>query len=30
MIPPEEVERQVQMIRAHDYGIMRGSIQRRT
>ena len=27
MVPPEEVERQVQMIRAHDYGIMRGSIQ---
>jgi len=27
MIPPEEIERQVQMIRAQDYGIMRGSIQ---
>jgi len=27
MIPPEEIERQVKMIRAQDYGIMRGSIQ---
>jgi CPA2 family monovalent cation:H+ antiporter-2 len=27
MIPQEEIERQVQMIRAQDYGIMRGSIQ---
>jgi CPA2 family monovalent cation:H+ antiporter-2 len=27
MIPPKEVERQIQMIRAQDYGIMRGSIQ---
>lgn len=27
MIPPEEVERQVQMIRSHDYGVVRGSIQ---
>jgi CPA2 family monovalent cation:H+ antiporter-2 len=27
MIPPEEVERQVQMIRAHEYGVVRGSIQ---
>lgn len=27
MIPQEEVERQVKMIRAEDYGIMRGSIQ---
>ena len=27
MIPPDEVERQVQMIRSQDYGIVRGSIQ---
>ena len=27
MIAPEEVERQVQLIRNQDYGIMRGSIQ---
>lgn len=27
MIPPEEVERQIRMIRTQDYGIMRGSIQ---
>ena len=27
MIPPEEIERQVKIIRAEDYGIMRGSIQ---
>lgn len=27
MIPPEEVKRQVQMIRAQDYGVVRGSIQ---
>ncbi len=27
MIPPAEVERQVQILRAQDYGIMRGSIQ---
>jgi CPA2 family monovalent cation:H+ antiporter-2 len=27
MIPPEEVERQVQIIRSADYGILRGSIQ---
>jgi len=27
MIPPEEVERQVQIIRAQDYGVVRGSIQ---
>ncbi len=27
MIPPEEIERQVQIIRSEDYGIMRGSIQ---
>lgn len=27
MIPREEVERQIQIIRAQDYGIMRGSIQ---
>jgi CPA2 family monovalent cation:H+ antiporter-2 len=28
MIPPEEVERQVQMIREHEYGAVRGHIQR--
>jgi CPA2 family monovalent cation:H+ antiporter-2 len=27
MIPPEEVDRQVRLIRAQDYGIVRGSIQ---
>ena len=27
MISPNEVERQIQLIRAHDYGILRGSIQ---
>lgn len=27
MVPPEEVERQVQAIRAQDYGVLRGSIQ---
>ncbi|MFT5145286.1 MAG: CPA2 family monovalent cation:H+ antiporter-2 [Thalassolituus oleivorans] len=27
MVPPEEVDRQVRLLRAEDYGIMRGSIQ---
>lgn len=27
MIPPEEVARQVEMVRAEDYGVLRGSIQ---
>jgi len=27
MIPPDEIERQVQILRSEDYGIMRGSIQ---
>lgn len=27
MVPPEEVQRQVNAIRAHDYGVIRGSIQ---
>lgn len=27
MIPAEEIDRQVRLLRAHDYGVMRGSIQ---
>ncbi|MFT4604023.1 MAG: CPA2 family monovalent cation:H+ antiporter-2 [Rhodothermales bacterium] len=27
LIPAEEIDRQVKMLRAHDYGVMRGSIQ---